>query len=261
MSPHRTLPQQPSLSHLKKQAKVLLKAHAARDPEVVPRLRGYVPKLANASDADVLSALFSLRDAQRVIACEYGFFNWDVLAAYVTAEELMRGASRARREGRTDDAHRDLVEAVALYRRASANPGLVQALRALSEVERDLGRNDEALKLYEEGVAVSRAEGDSLPLAHTIRHLGQLHHDAGRVGEAERCYCEALELYRGHESTPPLDVANAVRPLAILKEEAGETDDARRLWREARDLYEACGVQAGVDECSERLTQLSSARP
>ena len=138
---------------------------------------------------------------------------------------------------------------------------MVLALRALSEVERDLGRNNEALKLYEEAVAVCRAEGDPLLLAHTIRHLGQLHHDAARLQDAERCYRQALELYRSHENAPPLDVANAVRPLAILQDEAGETEAARRLWQEARDLYEACGVQAGVDECAERLARLNSARP
>ena len=137
----------------------------------------------------------------------------------------------------------------------------VQALRALSDVARDLGRDDEALKLYEEGVTVSRAVDDPLLLAHTIRHLGQLHHDAGRVEDAERCYREALEIYRGNDDAPPLDVANAVRPLAILQDEAGEVEAARRLWQEARDLYAACGVQAGVDECSERLARLNSDRP
>ena len=137
----------------------------------------------------------------------------------------------------------------------------VQALRALSEVERGLGRDDEALKLYEEAVDVCRAVDDPLLLAHTIRHLGQLHHDAGRAQEAERCYLEALELYRDHEGAPPLDVANAVRPLAILQEDVGETEAASRLWQEARDLYEACGVQAGVDECSERLAGLDNASP
>ena len=136
----------------------------------------------------------------------------------------------------------------------------VQALRALSDVERDLGRDDEALKLYEEAVAVCRAVDDPLLLAHTIRHLGQLHHDGARAEDAERCYLEALELYRDHENAPPLDVANAVRPLAILQEDVGETEAASRLWEEARDLYEACGVQAGVDECSERLARLNSAR-
>ncbi len=137
----------------------------------------------------------------------------------------------------------------------------VQALRALSDARRELGRDDEALKLYEEAVAVCRDVGDPLLLAHTIRHLGQLHHDAARVEDAERCYREALELYRGHESAPPLDVANAVRPLAILKDDAGEIEAATRLWQEARDLYETSGVQAGVDECSERLARLNRARP
>ena len=153
----------------------------------------------------------------------------------------------------------DPREAVELLRVKGPSRELVQALRALSEVERDLGNHDEALELYEEAVRVSRLEGDSLLLAHTIRHLGQLHHDAGRVVDAKQCYLNALELYRNHEDAPPLDVANAVRPLAILKGESGEAEAARRLWQEARDLYEGCGVQEGVDECSERLARLNSA--
>ena len=152
-------------------------------------------------------------------------------------------------------------EAVEYFRAKDANRELVQALRELSQIERDLGHDDEALKLYEEAVAVCCMEGDSLLLAHTIRHLGQLHHDAERLEDAERCYSETLELYRAHGGAPPLDVANTVRPLAMLKGEAGETEDAIRLWEEARDLYQSCDIQAGVEECSERLSRLSSARP
>ena len=83
MSTYRVLPSRPSLSHLKKQAKQLLNAHKAHDREVVPRLKGSLPKLANASDDAVLSARFSLLDAQFVIAREYGFDSWDALAAQV----------------------------------------------------------------------------------------------------------------------------------------------------------------------------------
>ena len=109
-----------------------------------------------------------------------------------------------------------LNEAVSEYRSEGANRDLIQALRALREVERRLGRDDEALQLYEEAVAICRAEADPLLLAHTIRHLGQLHHEAARMEDAERCFREALDIYRGQENPPPLDVANAIRPLAIL---------------------------------------------
>ncbi len=173
------------------------------------------------------------------------------------AIKLVRQADRARREHRLADAHRDLVEAVALCRQAGVQHDLVQALKGLGQIERDLGRGDTARPLYEEAVAICREEGDPLTLAHTVRHLGDIHQDAGRVELAAPCYHEALALYRSHERTSPLDLANAIRPLALLKDDAGEVEEARRLWEEARDLYAAVNVREGVAECSARLARLS----
>ncbi len=173
------------------------------------------------------------------------------------AIKLMRQAHRARRENRPADAHRDLVEAVALCRQTGMQRELVQVLKALGQIERDLGRGDAALPLYEEAVAICRQEGDPLTLAHTVRHVGDIHQDAGRVELAESCYHEALALYRSHERPPPLDLANAIRPLAILKDDAGEVEEARRLWEEARDLYAAVNVREGVAESSARLARLN----
>ena len=173
-----------------------------------------------------------------------------------TADGLMRGADLARRENRLPDAHRDLVEAVALCRQSGKPGSLIQALKKLGQIERDLGRGNAALPLYEEAVALCRDKSDPLLLAHTVRHLGDIHQDAGRVALAEPCYHEALLLYRGDEGTPPLDLANALRPLAILKEKTGDLDEARRLFAEARDLYAAIGVRAGVVECQARVARL-----
>jgi tetratricopeptide (TPR) repeat protein len=172
------------------------------------------------------------------------------------AAELMKQAERARREHRLADAHRDFAGAVVLYRRGGNRSELVQALKGLGQIERDLGRPDAARPLYEEAVALCRDGGDALALAHTVRHLGDIHREAGRAAPAESCYREALALYRGSERTPPLDLANALRPLAILKEGAGDVDEARRLWEEARDLYATVNVPEGAAECSRRLARL-----
>jgi tetratricopeptide (TPR) repeat protein len=93
------------------------------------------------------------------------------------------------------------AEAIALCRDAGMKRELVQALKALGQIERDLGRGDAARPLYDEAVAICREEGDTLTLAHTIRHLGDIHQDAGRMELAEPCYLEALALYRSHEHT------------------------------------------------------------
>jgi tetratricopeptide (TPR) repeat protein len=172
------------------------------------------------------------------------------------AVTLIERANKARREHRLADAHRDFVEAVALCRHKDTQRELVQALKGLGQVLRDLGHAEAARPLYEEAVALCRRNDDPLALAHTIRHLGDIHRDTGRPDLAEPCYDEALALYRSTERTAPLDLANAIRPLAILKEGAGEIEEARLLWQEARDLYAAVKAEQGVRECSARLERL-----
>ena len=44
---------------------------------------------------------------------------------------------------------------------------------------------------------------------------------------------------------------------AALARREDRADEARRLFEEARLLYQACDVQAGVEECSARLSQLT----
>ena len=86
MSP-RSLPPRPSLEHLQKQAKALLKAHKAGDQEAAARFRESLPPLSKASDAEVLKSKLSLRHAQAVIAAEYGFDNWKALREHVARQE------------------------------------------------------------------------------------------------------------------------------------------------------------------------------
>ena len=169
---------------------------------------------------------------------------------------LMREAARARRENRLADARRVYAEAVTLCRQDGERGELVQALKGLGQVERDLGSAVSAVPLYEEAVAICREGDDSLELAHTVRHLADVHQERGRTDLAEPYYHEALALYRRSAPTNPLDLANAVRPLAMLKEGAGQIDDARSLWKEARDLYAAAGVEAGLAESEARLARL-----
>ena len=169
--------------------------------------------------------------------------------------QLMREANRARFEN-PNEAHRLYSKALECCRSARNRRDLIQALKGLGQIERDLNNNDAALRLYEEAVAICREEGDALMLAHTVRHVGDIHQDARRDELAEPCYYKALSIYRSHAETLPLDLANTIRPLAILKETAGEFEEATRLWTEARDLYAAVNVSQGVAESSRRLARL-----
>ena len=79
----RSLPLRPSLEHLQKQAKALLKAVNEGDRDAAPRFRTSRPALAKAADTEIASAKLSLRDAQATIAREYGFETWSDLKKHV----------------------------------------------------------------------------------------------------------------------------------------------------------------------------------
>lgn len=71
------LPPNPSLTHLKNQAKALCKGLKAGEPQAFKRLREALPHFQDQPD-DALGAL-TLVDAQLVIAREYGFAGWVAL--------------------------------------------------------------------------------------------------------------------------------------------------------------------------------------
>jgi ankyrin repeat protein len=79
--PIRSLPERPSLEHLKKQAKRLLEAHRTGDAEAVKRVADAHPR---ARDPIVLA------DAQLVVAREYGFTSWPALVFYLSLDTEAR---------------------------------------------------------------------------------------------------------------------------------------------------------------------------
>ncbi len=91
--PARSIPARPDLDQLKRQAKELLKAYREGDASARQRWSAD-PSFAQ----DVARA--RLRDAQRVLACEYGFASWDALSDHVrrkTGDASGGAPPRARR--------------------------------------------------------------------------------------------------------------------------------------------------------------------
>ena len=78
----RPLPPKASLRFLQKEAKDLVKAHKDGDAAVCDLLKA-LPKLARASDDDVLAAEVSLQEAQHALALSYGFKGWKELKRHV----------------------------------------------------------------------------------------------------------------------------------------------------------------------------------
>ena len=173
------------------------------------------------------------------------------------AETLLMQGHQARREHRLDDAKGIFAEAVELVCSSKDRLALAEALAGLGQIERDLGEVDAALLHYREAEAVYQQLDEPLRYAHTVRHIADLLRGSWQFGAAAAPYREALEVYRGHPETPPLDLANAIRGYALLQEEIGEKQEAIAMWREARELYAQVCVQAGVDEGDRRIARLS----
>jgi ankyrin repeat protein len=79
--PTRPLPNDPSLEHLRKEAKRLAHGVRAGDAAAIAQAREFHPRAAEAI------AQFSLTDAQIAIARQYGFASWPKLKAHLTAVE------------------------------------------------------------------------------------------------------------------------------------------------------------------------------
>jgi ankyrin repeat protein len=79
--PTRLLPNDPSLEHLRKDAKRLLKAARAGDDDARARVREFHP------ESDAALARFVLADAQLVLARSYGFPSWATLKTHLKTIE------------------------------------------------------------------------------------------------------------------------------------------------------------------------------
>lgn len=173
-------------------------------------------------------------------------------------EELIASGYKARKERLPEQAKAVFSEAVRLSRKAADPLLLASSLTGLGQIERDLDNNNAALQHYREAVSILKGEPNRLRFAHTIRHLADILREDGAPEEAAACYEEALEVYREHAETTPLELANALRGFALLKGGIGENEQANSLWREARSLYESVNVQAGVEESERQIARLEA---
>jgi len=79
----KSLPKQPDLEFLKKEAKALRALHRQGDSACCERIRSADTAFKQMSDADILATRFSINDAQRIIAREYGYSSWAMLKRYI----------------------------------------------------------------------------------------------------------------------------------------------------------------------------------
>jgi hypothetical protein len=83
-------PQSPDLSHLKKQAKDLLRAFSTERPSAMERFGESLPSLRGLSPAQLAAQSLRLHDAHSSIAREYGFASWAYLASAIGDVDALR---------------------------------------------------------------------------------------------------------------------------------------------------------------------------
>ena len=176
----------------------------------------------------------------------------------MSTDTLISQGYAARKEHRPEDAKQHFAEAIALSKSTNDRAGLARALAGLGQIERDLRDGAGARLHYEQSVDVYRTLDNPLALAHTVRHLADILRGQGEYTLAEPCYAEALQIYRRHENTHSLDLANTLRGYALLKTVDNAKPEALQLWHEARNLYAQCNVEAGVAESDSQIALLAA---
>jgi hypothetical protein len=167
--PSRELPARPNLEHLKKQAKSLLEAAKARDPEALRRFT-VLPSLAGTSPDRIDAADLALHDAQSAIAREHGFPSWNALREEVESRLLSFDAAvdefvRCATGGATGRAERLLA----------LHPRLASATLHTGLVLGDAAAVEERLRRHPELALQPGGPQDWEPIlyvCHTSMHVG-----------------------------------------------------------------------------------------
>lgn len=263
--PVKPLPPHPNLDHLKHQAKDLLKAHAARTPDVAQRFREFHPRFRKANDAEIFAAHLKLADAQLTIARERGFVSW---------ARLKRRVEKPTQADRLDLPHHERIEDPAFRRAVDLlDAGDVEGLTAQLKQHPDLAHHHVSLEgsnyftspALLEFVAENPTRRGALPaniveVARVILDAGATQEVLDRtlelvassaVAQHFRVQAPLIDLLCGYGANPnhasrvaaiyaQLDAINALLgggarftlPLATIM---GRVGDARRLIADAHD--------------------------
>ena len=182
MARPRALPQNPSLEHLKNQAKDLLEALQQGSPKAKQRFGRYFDVETTPLDS------FQLTQAQLVIAREQGFSSWPQFAAWVAGRQLPTEPEKlvrllAARTGWVRQAvERALVE--------TGKPGIAAAVAALSDPDPRLRA---AAAGYMDHFADQRCVPKLLDLVHNDPSA-QVRAQALHALGCQRCKPEPLDI-------------------------------------------------------------------
>ena len=158
-SSNSPLPPRPSLQLLSSLAKQLRKAHADGDAGAIERFQKHHPRFASWPVELVARTAISLRDAQLVIAREYGFEHWAALKVHVLA---MQGAAAS------DSVVRALIKAAA----GGDLPSVTKTLDEHPDSVNVLGGDNRELQQFKTTALHKAAEGGHLGVVELLLNRG-----------------------------------------------------------------------------------------
>ena len=80
----KILPELPDLQFLLREAKAIKSSHRNRDDSICEAIGHFDTSLHGLNDQQIFDTRFSILDAQRVVARQYGFSSWTKLKQFVT---------------------------------------------------------------------------------------------------------------------------------------------------------------------------------
>ena len=105
------------------------------------------------------------------------------------------------------------------------------------QIEADQDQPKKALELCKKSLLFYRKTKDPQRIAHSVRHVADLETRLKLYQNAEGHYLEALQIYRNHENSGLMDLANALRGYAILLSLINKKEEAILTWKEAKEIY------------------------
>jgi predicted ATPase/class 3 adenylate cyclase len=155
------------------------------------------------------------------------------------AEALYNQSFALGAAGDVEEATKNLLESVDLFRASGNEHGVARGLTTLVMGEAQAGNWEGAISKLEESVGIWRRLGDRLQLAFALIWLAFACGRARRWREARSAALEALDLFRA--SGNPTGIALAFRDLAFIANWEGYAEDALRLAGAAEALREQLG--------------------
>jgi ankyrin repeat protein len=132
----KKLPVRPHLEQYKKQAKELIKAWKAGEPEAIQRIQKNHPRILNLPKTRFRNAKLALADAQLVLAREHGFESWPKFAKHV--EAMMRERAVAS----LSDPLAGFIAAACVPRDASHASGTLETAEAILATHPEIAKGD-----------------------------------------------------------------------------------------------------------------------